>query len=373
MPSLGADMDAATLVEWVKKPGEDVHKGDIVAEVETDKGLIAIEAFVTGKLEKQLVAPGARVTVGTPMAEIRENGAVAGAVTVAATEPVTVTEPVTEIRAAPLARRRAKEMGIELSSIHGTGVHGTITVADVERARAPSAPTPAPAPAPAPTGKAAPGMRHVIAAAMARSKREIPHFYLSTTVDLGPALARLENRNATRGPAERVLPAVLLLRAAARAVAKVPELNARYENDRLELATDVNLGIAISLRDGLVAPAISNADRLGLDDFMRAFQDLVSRARSGGLRSSELYGGTITVTSLGDRGAESVLPIIFPPQVAMVGFGKIVRRPWVVDGLIGPRPVVTVTLAADHRACDGHRAGLYLAEIERLLTEPEAT
>ena len=216
-------------------------------------------------------------------------------------------------------------------------------------------------------------MRAAIAAAMARSKREIPHYYLSQTVDVTDALARLDRVNAGRTPPGRILPAALLLRAAARAIAATPEVNGFWENGAFRPGDGVHLGWAVALRGGgLVAPAIRHADRLDHDALMAALRDLVARARGGGLRGSELTDPTITVTSLGDRGAESVLPVIHPPQVAIIGFGRIVERPWVVAGAVLPRRVVTVTLAGDHRATDGHRGGLLLARIESHLREAEA-
>ncbi|MEZ4336498.1 MAG: 2-oxo acid dehydrogenase subunit E2 [Sandaracinaceae bacterium] len=203
---------------------------------------------------------------------------------------------------------------------------------------------------------------------MTKSKREIPHYYLTHTIDLGPALERLRARNADRDPSERLVPGVLLLSAAARALAAVPELNARWVGDAAPPISEVHLGVAITLRGGgLVAPAIHDAAHRTLDELMASLSDLVARARRGQLRASELADPTITVTSLGERGVESVIGVIHPPQVAMVGFGAIVTRPWVVDGAVVPRPVVTVSLAADHRVSDGHRGGLYLAEIDRLL------
>jgi pyruvate dehydrogenase E2 component (dihydrolipoamide acetyltransferase) len=215
-------------------------------------------------------------------------------------------------------------------------------------------------------------MRRVIGAAMLRSKREIPHFYLSTTIDLGPALSWLAAANATRDVSRRLLPGALLLKAVALGLREVPELNARWEEGAVRQLADIHLGVAISLRGGgLVAPAIHHADRLDLEALMAAVKDLVERARAGSLRSSELSDGTITVTSLGDRGVDTVLPIIFPPQAAMVGFGRVVERPWVVEGSVVARPVVHASLAADHRVSDGHRGGLFLAAVERLLQAPD--
>jgi pyruvate dehydrogenase E2 component (dihydrolipoamide acetyltransferase) len=207
---------------------------------------------------------------------------------------------------------------------------------------------------------------------MSRSKREVPHFYLATAIDLGRALAWLAKSNEPRPVTERILPAALLLKATSLALREVPELNARWELDRAAAVAEIRLGVALSLRGGgLVAPAISAADKLTLPALMAAFADLVRRARGGKLTSSEFAGGTITVTSLGDRGVDAVLPIIFPPQVAIVGFGRIAERPWVVDGAVVPRPVVQATLSVDHRAVDGHRAAAFLAAVEERLQAPE--
>ena len=185
----------------------------------------------------------------------------------------------------------------------------------------------------------------------ARSKREIPHYYLTQTVDLRRALAWLESANLDRPPAERLLPVVLLLKATALALRKLPELNGFWQKDAFLPGAGIHVGWAISHRGGgLIAPAIHNADQKSLGELMAALRDLVQRARTGGLRSSELTDPTITVTSLGERGAETVIGGIYPPQVAIVGFGRIVERPWAVDGALAVRPVVSPSLAADHRA-----------------------
>jgi len=214
-------------------------------------------------------------------------------------------------------------------------------------------------------------MRQAIAQAMSRSKREIPHYYLGTTIDLHRALAWLADHNQARPVTERLLPGVLLLKAVALALREYPELNGFWVDDRFKPSEAIHVGVAISLRQGgLVAPALHHADKLSLTELMTRLGDLVTRARTGSLRGSEVSDPTITVTHLGDQGVETVFPIIYPPQVAIVGFGKIVDRPWVVDGLIGPRPVVTATLAADHRASDGHCGGRFLARLAHLLQEP---
>ena len=215
-------------------------------------------------------------------------------------------------------------------------------------------------------------MRYAIAAAMSRANREIPHYYVSTTVDLQPAMDWLGARNRQRTVVDRLIPGALFLKASALAMREVPELNAHWLGDGAPTLDRVHVGVAISLpQGGLVAPAIHDADRLSLGALMNAFKDLVKRARAGGLKSSEMSDATVTVTSLGERGVDAVFPIINPPQVAMVGFGRIVERPWSVDGQVVSRSVVTATLAADHRVSDGHRGGLYLAAIERLLQSPE--
>lgn len=381
MPSLGADMVSGTLVEWLVRPGAAVKRGDVVAVVETAKGAIEIEVFIEGTVEELVAMPGTVLPVGGVLARIRQAGDAAPApvpreaMPGVASPPREAPPPVAprpapdvrratgSLRVTPAARRRAVELGIPLAGLRGSGVEGAVCLADLPRT----------APPPRKAGFDPQAMRAAITAAMGRSKREIPHYYLSQSVDLSPALDWLERTNANRAPPERLLPAAVLLRATALAVAEAPKLNGFWENGAFRAGEGVHVGWAVALRGGgLVAPAIRNADRLTLDGLMAALRDLVQRARSGGLRGSELTDPTITVTSLGDRGAESVLPIIYPPQVAILGFGRVVERPWVVAGAVVPRRVVTVTLAGDHRATDGHRGGLLLARIEALLQKPEA-
>jgi pyruvate dehydrogenase E2 component (dihydrolipoamide acetyltransferase) len=356
MPILGADMEAGTLVAWRKNAGDRVERGEIVADVETDKGAIEVEIFTSGVIEKILVQPGAKVPVGTVLATVREDRPSPTAPPPAAPA---------RVRISPAARKRAEALGIEAASLHGTGPEGAITLEDVEQAAAGKV-----GPAGSPDRVAR--MRQTIAAAMARAKREIPHFYLSTTIDMQRATTWLTEQNARRSVTERLLPGVLLVKAVALALRQVPELNAVWSGGRVAQSPTIHVGVAISLRGGgLVAPALHDTDRQSLDDLMRSFRDLVKRARAGTLRSSELSDPTITVTNLGEQGVETVFPIIYPPQVAIVGFGRIVERPWSVDGTIVSRPLVNASLSADHRVTDGHRAGLFLAALDRLLQEPE--
>jgi len=215
-------------------------------------------------------------------------------------------------------------------------------------------------------------MRRAIAAAMARSKREIPHYYLGTRIDMSRALAWLQAENLKRPVTERVLYSVLLLKAVAVAAREIPEMNGFWTEGVFKPSEAVHVGVAISLRQGgLIAPAIHDLDKKSLDEIMGNLRDLVKRVRAGVLRSSEIADATITVTSLGEQGVETVFGIIYPPQVALVGFGKVTEQPWAANGMVGAKPVITATLAADHRASGGHHGGLFLAAIDRLLQEPE--
>jgi pyruvate dehydrogenase E2 component (dihydrolipoamide acetyltransferase) len=275
---------------------------------------------------------------------------------------------------ASVARTLAGQLGNDPTTLRGTGAGGAVTREDVERAAAGRRPDVVTAAAPRPERPRldVARMRQAIAAAMARSKREIPHYYVTHTIDLHRMLAWLADENARRPVTERLLYGVLLIKAVALALHEVPELNGAWRGDRFEPSAAVHIGVAVSLRGGgLIAPALHDVDGRPLGALMGALRDLVQRARGGGLRSSELSDATITVTSLGEQGVESVLGIVYPPQVAIVGFGRIVDRPWVVDGAVAPRPVVTATLSADHRVSDGHRGGLFLAAVDRLLQSPE--
>jgi pyruvate dehydrogenase E2 component (dihydrolipoamide acetyltransferase) len=360
MPALGADMEAGTLVEWLKKPGDTVKRGDIIAIVDTEKGAIEVEVFDDGVIDRTAVEPGQKVPVGTVLAVIRAPGA---AEPVA--RPVPPTAPA-RVRISPAARKAAEELHVDLGSVDGRGPGGSITVADVERAAGRRRVVPAPADRLA-------GMRSAVGAAMARAKREIPHLYLSTSIDLTRLLTWLTTENQRRPVTERLLPVVLFIKAAARACTEVPGLNGFWTDHGFAAGAGVHIGCAIAVRGGgLVAPALHDVNVKTIDAVAHEFADLVRRARAGGLRSSEMSDATITVTNLGDLGVESAYAIIYPPQVAIVGFGRIVERPWVLDGRIEPRSVVTVSVSADHRATDGREAGLFLTAIDRALQAPEA-
>ncbi|HTS90079.1 MAG TPA: dihydrolipoamide acetyltransferase family protein [Gemmatimonadales bacterium] len=378
MPSLGADMVAGTLTEWYKHPGDTVHRGDIIAAVDTDKGSIDVEVFEDGVLDRVVVEEGRKVPVGTLLAVIRAEGAApsagppppapapaapAPAVPLSKQPPAAAPSPAptpgARFRVSPVARRLAAERGVDLATIKGSGPDGAILQEDVEAA--------------AGVGDRRERMRRAIAAAMARSKREIPHFYLTRTIDFAAAADWLSRWNAERKPAERLLPTVLLLKATALALRDYPELNARWEEGRVQPAGAVHVGVATYLHGGgLVILALHHVDQQTLPALMRDLRGAVDRARTGTLRSSDLSDATITVTSLGEDGSDSVLGVIYPPQTAVVGFGTILERPWVIGSQVGIRKVVTASLAADHRATDGHRGAGFLAALAQLLQSPEA-
>ncbi len=501
MPSLGADMDAGTVTRWLVAPGDAVHRGDVVAVVDTEKSEIEVEVFEDGVVEELVVPEGVEVPVGTVLATIaagRRDESGGGGTPAPETAAVPAPPPPTSAPPppgpgvpgvtagaaigagegadrvhSPVVRRLAADLGVDLGSVAGTGPGGTVTRSDVEaaarlappatsappappapasppvpaRAPVPVAPAPhagpararsspyarrlaagagvhvgalvgsgpggavvaedviaalasggaapqAPAspagPAAPPAGPAAPvapaapstestsredraaRLRRAIGNLMSRSKREIPHYYLATTVDLSSARTWLDEVNASRPVTDRLVMGTLLLAAAARAVAAVPEVNGSYQDGVFTPSPSVHLGVAISLRTGgVLAPAIHDADTKSVDELMAALSDLVKRARGGVLRGTELADATLTVTNLGDLGVDEVQGVIFPPQVALVGYGRVSERPMVAGGQVVARTAVTVTLAADHRVSDGHRGGRYLAEIDRLLQRPE--
>ncbi|MBK6764248.1 MAG: 2-oxo acid dehydrogenase subunit E2 [Micrococcales bacterium] len=420
MPSLGADMDEGTLLEWLVKPGDAVHKGDVIAVVDTAKSAIDVEVFEDGVVAQLLVEPGTVVPVGTPMARIESAGGTAPVVPpVVADVPA---EPVTAL--APPIRHLLHQYGLDPADVHGTGKNGQITRKDVLAAAgessaggpAPIVPeTPLPAtPAPAPSSrprvtprarrlarqrgidvaaltatndivtgaavesapKRAPvdrtaAMRAATAELMARAAREIPHYYVVSTIDMTGALDWLRERNAAVKPRDRVLPAVLFLRAAVVSATKVPDLNGHWD-DHFHPAPGVDLGVAVATRSGgLVTPRIVGAQDLDLTALMGQLSDLVKRAKAGRLKASELQPGSITVSSLADGGPDALYGVIYPPQVALLGIGSVAPRPWVVDGEAVVRSTATVTLAADHRATDGRTGARFLDEFAHAVTHPE--
>ncbi|MGZ8350860.1 MAG: dihydrolipoamide acetyltransferase family protein [Allosphingosinicella sp.] len=388
MPSLGADMEAGTLVEWLKRPGDPVHRGDIIAVVETEKGAIDVEIFEDGTVESLLVGEGEKVPVGTPLARIAGTGepppkaepTAVPDIEKLAPKPAPVPAPTVEtlprpaaevphsgaaVRASPAARRLAAELGLDISAITGSGPDGAVIRADLERSAKP--------PEKERAGIDLDQMRRAIAAAMARSKREIPHYYLSHSFDAGAASEAVDEFNSGQPPEGRILLGALLVKAVALAMRDFPEFNGAFGPDGFRPSAAIHVGVAVAIRGGgLAAPAIHDTDQLGLPDLMARMRDMIGRVRRGGFRSSELSDPTVTVSSLGERGVEALLPIIYPPQVAIVGFGALQQRPWIVGDRVEPRPVLTASLAGDHRVSDGHRGALLLRRIEELLQNPES-
>ncbi len=380
LPSLGADMDEGKLLEWKVKPGDKVKRGDVVAVVDTSKAAVEVEIWEEGIVQELIVKPGTTIPVGTVLARLSAAGEKAApAVQPKAPIAATVVAESARRRVSPAARKHAEDLGVDIEKVEGTGPGGAVTVEDVERRRKP-APAPRPAPPAAPAAVApkpaapdrAAEMRKAIAAAMSRSKREIPHYYLSETVPMLRASQWLAAENAKRPMTARLLMAVLQLKAVACALEDFPDLNGVWRDGAYCPSKAVHLGVAISLRGGgLVAPAIHDVPELTLDELMTNLADLVRRARAGSLRSSEMSDPTITVSNLGEGGVEATFPIIYPPQVAIVGFGRVAPRPWAEGEAMRVLPTVVASLSADHRVSDGHRGALFLDQLAKLLQEPE--
>jgi pyruvate dehydrogenase E2 component (dihydrolipoamide acetyltransferase) len=380
LPALGADMDEGTVLQWNVAPGDGVKRGQVVAVVETNKGAIDVEIFEDGVVRELVVQPGTRVPVGTVLARIETTGSAepggpaatagpAGRAWPAADAPVASTPspgppaaapsvpPASRVRISPAARVRASELGVDVAALRGTGPGGAITLDDVQRAGSVRA--------------VAGGMREAIAAAMSRSKREIPHYYLSLATDVTVATEWLAAHNASVPVTERLLFAVLLVKAIALACREIEGFSGFYRDGRYEASPAVHVGVAVAIRGGgLVAPAIADTADRTLVQLMEDFRGLVGRARAGRLRASELAAPSIILTSLGDSAVDAVFPIIQPPQVAIVGAGTVAARPWVVDGRIEARQVITLSLGADHRVTDGRRGAQFLARIAALLATP---
>ena len=421
MPSLGADMDAGTIVEWKVHPGDVVHRGDILAVIDTDKADIDAESFEDGVIGELLVAEGEKVPVGTVLATFSGAGRpeaqplpVSAQPTAPRPEPKPEPEPEPRVLS-PLVRKLAAREHVELDRVHGSGpggairradveaasrrrvsprarrlaaVHGVdlaavrttgaITGADVEAAREPIAPPPTRTPTPTPTTRERSAtrrqtMQQRTAALMERSNREIPHFHLSLDCEVSSVTSWLQDRNAGMAPRERIVPAAVILTAISRAAVEVRGFNGWWQDGDFVESPGVELGCVVALRGGgLLVPVIAAAQTLAVTEMMVAMYGAVERARTGRLRSSELGQPSITVTSLGDQGADAVHGVIYPPQVALVGVGRVAERPWAREGLVGARPTVRLTLAADHRVSDGHQGSRFLGAIERLLRDPAA-
>lgn len=440
MPSLGADMRDGTLTEWMVAEGDHVNKGDSIAVIETSKGAIEMESYHSGTISKILVQPVISLPVGSILASIEADTTEAGTLPTAEpvmappdipqseTSQPEIPEPLSpqayvseasisgpimaqpapsEIRilASPAARTQARQHDLNLASIVGSGPMGAILLRDLDTAHqvasgynveptasaqqtaVPAAMATAAGPSTQSTENTASrdrrdnrdpaAMRAAIAAAMEKSKREIPHYYLSLDVDLTRTQQWLNEQNAGRDPEHRLLLPALLLKAIATVLPNFPSLNGYFQNGEFKPEKAVHIGTVISLREGgLMVPAIHDVSRLSVDDTMLALRDISNRSRTGRLRSSELTDATITLTSIGERGSDSVFGVIYPPQVAILGAGRLrqtlqVRTDDKGYNQIAICDTMTVTLSADHRVSDGIQGAKFLHALSQQLQKPE--
>ena len=432
MPALSPTMTEGTLARWLKKEGETVKAGDVIAEIETDKATMEVEAVDEGVLGKILVPDGtANVKVNAPIAVLVEDGESTDA---APTPPATTTAahppesaapttapvetasggpaPVhanghdtsgTRIAASPLARRMAKQSGIDLASLKGTGPNGRIVRADIETAAGkpqaqPSAPAPQAA-APAPTAAAAPApaaqppvpkpaapitaphtlvpnttMRKVISRRLLESHQGVPFFFVTLDIEIDAMLKLRADLNA-KSPKDghnafKLSVNDLVIKAAAATLRRVPELNASYTEDAIALYDDVDISVAVSLPTGLITPIIKNADRKGLATISNDMKDLAARAKSGKLKPDEFQGGTFSISNLGMFGTKQFTAIINPPQAAILAVGAGEPRPVVKNGALAIASVMTCTLSVDHRVADGALGAQWMAEFKKIIEDP---
>ncbi|MDR7555924.1 MAG: dihydrolipoamide acetyltransferase family protein [Armatimonadota bacterium] len=402
MPKMGDAMTEGKVLRWLKQPGDPVRKGEPIAEIETDKVNVELEAEWDGVLSRVLVAPGSAVPVGAPIAILTRpgeaapaaeappsrapetpagTGAPAAAATAQAAAPPPASAPPAAppagaVRASPLARRLAAEHGIPLETIRGSGPEGRITKEDVEAAiaarAARPAPTPAPAMPPAAAGREVPlsRMRATIARRMTESKQQVPHFYVTMAIAMDAALDLRRQLNDRLPEAAKVTVNDLVVRAAALALRRYPNLNASFAGDVIRHPAAVNISIAVPVAEGLVSPVLHDVDRKPLWVIAHESKALIERARAGHLRPDDLVGGTFTVSNLGPYGVEAFAAIVNPPQAAILAVGAATPTPVVRDGTVQVATVMHATLSADHRVTDGAEAAQFLGEIRRLLEAP---
>src|SRR5271166_2741576 len=411
MPALSPTMTEGTLTRWLKKEGEDVRAGDVIAEIETDKATMEVEAVDEGVLGRILVADGTEgVKVNEPIAILVEQGeAVPAAAPAPRPSPVApkqeakVPEPLPRpappsgnghdaaagerIFVSPLARRMAKQAGLDLAALKGSGPNGRIVKADIEgalRKGAPAAPPPA---APAPVARpaapiAAPhtlvphsSIRKVIARRLTEAKSTIPHFYVSMDVEIG-ALIKLMNELNAKSPKEG--PDVylitindLVIKDSAAALRRVPTVNAAWTDDGMALFDDVDISVAVAIPDGLITPIVRHADQKGLATISREMKDLAGRARAGKLKPEEFQGGGFSISNMGMFGVSSFTAIINPPQSAILAVAAGRKRPIVnKDGELAVATVMTCTLSVDHRVADGALGANWMRAFKQVVEDP---
>jgi pyruvate dehydrogenase E2 component (dihydrolipoamide acetyltransferase) len=397
MPQMGADMEEGTVVRWLKREGDAVERGEIIAEIETDKANVEIEAFDGGIFRKILVPEGTTVPVGQVIAviaspeedisryEAEEAEAVAATAGEAAptrrrpepapapapAEPTPI-RPGGRLRASPVARRVAEDKGVDLARVQGTGPEGRILRRDVEAFLARLAATPAAEAKPAAAGVtvATSRMRQTIARRMSQSKREAPHYYVTMDIDMTEAERLRRQVNEDPGFEAHVSVNDVIVKAVALALARHPIFNAWFVDGEVRQQASLNIGIAIALEGGLIAPALLDCGRKSLLDIAAESRSLAERARSGVLKAEEYTGATFTVTNLGMYEVETLIGIISPPQTAILGVGAVQSVPVVRDGEVVVREMMKVALSADHRVTDGAQGATFLKELKDLLQSP---
>ena len=397
MPQMGYDMREGTVVRWYKQEGETVDRGEVIADIETDKATVEFEAYTGGVLGRIVAEAGVAVPVGELIAIITEPGesvpevaapapapaaappaVPAPAPAAAEPTPAATPAPATDggVRASPIARRLARERGIDLALVTGTGPNGRITERDVESYQAaPAAPEPAPAPAPA---AAAPAdsrielsrMRQTIARVTSDSKSTAPHFYVTAEIDMGKAMSLRRDVNDASDPENRVSVNDLMVKACALALTKHPKFNSFFRGDYLEVHSAMNIGIAIALESGLILPGVSNCESKSLLQIAAATKDLIARANSGTLRNEEYSSTTFSISNMGMFDVESFTAIIYPPHAAILAVGSVKQQPVVRDGELAVGTMMKATLSTDHRVADGAEAAQFLMEIKRVLENP---
>lgn len=414
MPKLGFDMAEGKLEEWVKKVGDTVAEGDVLAIIETDKASVEVTSFHSGVLHKLLVSPGDIVPVGSPIAVIGAPGeaidlAALGlkvegeaeaaapakpakpAAEKAAPEPTPAAAPAaapTRILASPVALRMAAELGIDLSAVRGTGPDGRIIKRDIEaylreREKEPvkHAPPPPPVPVPAmpPTLEGIEGyhaepltaIRKTIARRMVESKQQVPHFYLTISVDMAAAMALRKQINAVLPDESKVSVNDLVIKAAALALRKHPALNASFAGDEIRYHDQVNIGMAVARETGLLTVVIKDCDKKSLAQIAHDARAVVTRAREGRMQLEDMTGGTFTVSNLGMFDVEHFIAIINPPQAAILAVGAVQQVPVVdANGQLAVGTRMKLTLSADHRVTDGAEAAVFMQDLRKLLEEP---
>jgi pyruvate dehydrogenase E2 component (dihydrolipoamide acetyltransferase) len=400
MPKMGDAMTEGKVLRWIKQQGDTVRKGEPIAEIETDKVNVEIEAEWDGTLSQVLVGAGGVAAVGAPIAVLVRPGELppappaatrqaavppSGAALAPQVPTPQATRPAEHAdvgRASPLARRLADQHGIPLSAIRGTGPDGRITKEDVEAAiAAKPAPGVAAVGRPATTAPASPaGLREVpltrirqtIARRMTESKQQAPHFYVTVSIAMDAALGLRRQLNEGLAEEQRISVNDLVLKAVALALVKFPNLNASFAGDVVRHPGEINIGMAVPLPVGLISPTLHHCDRKPLQQIARESRALVERARAGHLRAEDLTGGTFTVSNLGPFGVDSFAAIINPPQAGILAVGTARPQPVVSNGAVTVATIMQATLSVDHRVSDGAEAAGFLAEVKRLLEAPQA-